>query len=121
LARRCDGPSWPFPELGQRNRQKISALVGLAPFNDDSGEHVGARHIRGGRSRVRVALHQAAVAAIRHCARIKAFYAGLKARGKPSRVALIAVARKILVLANALIRDMVPYEASAKLRLLKLT
>lgn len=102
-----------LPELGQRNRQQISALVGLAPFNDDSGEHTGQRHIRGGRSKVRVALYQAAVAAIRHCPRMKTFYAGLKARGKASRVALIAVARKILVLANALIRDMVPYRAPA--------
>lgn len=102
-----------LPELGQRNRQQISALVGLAPFNDDSGEHTGQRHIRGGRSKVRVALYQAAVAAIRHCPRMKTFYAGLKARGKASRVALIAVARKILVLANALIRDMQPYHTHA--------
>ena len=58
-------------------------------------------------------LYQAAVAAIRHCPRMKAFYAALKGRGKASRVALIAVARKLLVLANALIRDMVPYKAPA--------
>jgi transposase len=102
-----------LPELGQYNRQRIAALVGLAPFNDDSGTHTGQRHIRGGRSKVRVGLYQAAVAAIRHCPHMKAFYAALKARGKASRVALIAVARKILVLANALIRDMVPYKAQA--------
>lgn len=53
------------------------------------------------------------MAAVRHCPRMKAYYAGLKARGKASRVALIAVARKLLVLANALIRDMVPYRAPA--------
>lgn len=88
-------------------------MVGLAPFNDDSGVHSGQRHIRGGRSKVRVGLYQAAIAAIRHCPRMKAFYAGLKARGKASRVAIIAVARKLLVLANALIRDMVPYKATA--------
>lgn len=98
-----------LPELGQYNRQKITALVGLAPFNDDSGTQAGPRHIRGGRSKVRVGLDQAAVAAIRHCPRMKAFYAGLKARGKASRVALIAVARKLLVLANALVRDSRPY------------
>lgn len=73
----------------------------------------GGRHIRGGRSKVRVGLYQAAIAAIRHCPRMKAFYAALKARGKASRVAIIAVARKILVLANALIRDMKPYKALA--------
>jgi len=102
-----------LPELGRYSRQSIAALVGLAPFNDDSGVHSGQRHIRGGRSKVRVGLYQAAIAAIRHCPRMKAFYAGLKARGKASRVAIIAVARKLLVLANALIRDMVPYKATA--------
>jgi transposase len=102
-----------LPELGQYSRQTIAALVGLAPFNDDSGTHTGQRHIRGGRSKVRVGLYQAAIAAIRHCPHMKAFYAALKARGKASRVAIIAVARKLLVLANALIRDMVPYKAPA--------
>jgi transposase len=102
-----------LPELGQYNRQKITALVGLAPFNDDSGTHTGQRHIRGGRSKVRVGLYQAAIAAIRHCPRMKAFYATLKARGKASRVAIIAVARKLLVLANALVRDSRPYQAPA--------
>lgn len=102
-----------LPELGQYNRQTIAALVGLAPFNDDSGTHTGQRHIRGGRSKVRVGLYQAAIAAIRHCPRMKAFYTALKARGKASRVAIIAVARKLLVLANALIRDNKPYRAPA--------
>jgi transposase len=102
-----------LPELGRYNRQTIAALVGLAPFNDDSGTHSGPRHIRGGRKKVRLGLYQAAIAAIRHCPRMKAFYANLKARGKASRVAIIAVARKLLVLANALVRDMVPYRACA--------
>lgn len=102
-----------LPELGTTTRQRITALVGLAPFNDDSGDHSGVRHIRGGRSKVRRGLYQAAVAAIRHCPRMKAVYAALKARGKLSRVALIAVARKLLVLANALIRDMTPYQEPA--------
>lgn len=102
-----------LPELGQCTRQTIAALVGLAPFNDDSGNHAGQRHIRGGRGKVRVGMYQAAISAIRHCPRMKAFYAALKARGKASRVAIIAVARKLLVLANALIRDMKPYQAPA--------
>jgi len=102
-----------LPELGQRNRQTIAALVGLAPFNDDSGDHSGQRHIRGGRSKVRVGLYQAAIAAIRHCQRTKAYFAAFKARGKASRVAIIAIARKILVMANAMVRDMVPYRAPA--------
>jgi transposase len=102
-----------LPELGQRTRQAITALVGLAPFNDDSGRHTGQRHIRGGRHKVRLSLYQAAVSAIRHCPRMKAIYAGLKARGKASKVAIIAVARKILVLANALLRDKRPFHAPA--------
>jgi transposase len=102
-----------LPELGQYNRQTIAALVGLAPFNDDSGTHTGQRHIRGGRSKVRVALYQAAIPAIRYCPQMKAFYAALKARGKASRVAIIAVARKLLVLANAMIRDNKPYQVPA--------
>jgi transposase len=102
-----------LPELGRYNRQTIAALVGLAPYNDDSGDHNGQRHIRGGRAKVRVGLYQAAIAAIRHSASTKAFYASLKARGKASRVAIIAVARKLLVLANAMIRDMAPYKPSA--------
>jgi transposase len=102
-----------LPELGHRTRQSITALVGLAPFNDDSGQHAGQRRIRGGRSKVRLGLYQAAVSAIRHCPQMRAFYASLKARGKASKVAIIAVARKILVLANALLRDKKPYHIAA--------
>lgn len=102
-----------LPELGQGSRQAIAALVGLAPFADDSGACHRIRHIRGGRGKVRIALYQAAVAAIRYCPTMKAFYAALKARGKASKVALIAVARKILVLANALLRTMTPYNNRA--------
>lgn len=99
-----------LPELGQGGRQAITALVGLAPFADDSGASSRIRHIRGGRGKVRIALYQAAVAAVRYCPVMKAFYASLKARGKASKVALVAVARKLLVLANALLRNGTPYE-----------
>jgi transposase len=99
-----------LPELGQGTRQQISALVGLAPFNDDSGTTSHTRHIRGGRGKVRLALYQAAVVAIRHFPQMKDFYIRLKQRGKASKVALIAVARKLLVLANALVRSMKPYD-----------
>jgi transposase len=102
-----------LPELGQESRQKVSALVGLAPYCDDSGKESHTRHIRGGRGKVRLALYQAAVVAIRHCAEMKEFYIRLKARGKAPKLALIAVARKLLVLANALIRTMKPYEPRA--------
>lgn len=102
-----------LPELGQCTRQEIASLVGLAPFNDDSGDRTGQRHIRGGRHKVRLGMYQAAIAAIRHCPRMKALYAAMKARGKVSRVAIIAIARKLLVLANALVRDMTPYQQPA--------
>jgi transposase len=99
-----------LPELGQGGRQSITALVGLAPFADDSGAVSRIRHIRGGRAKVRIALYQAAVAAVRYCPSMTAFYASLKARGKATKVALIAVARKLLVLANALLRNNTPYQ-----------
>jgi len=99
-----------LPELGKGTRRSIAALVGLAPFADDSGASSRIRHIRGGRAKVRIALYQAAVAAIRYCPTMKSFYASLKARGKATRVALIAVARKLLVLANALLRTGIPYQ-----------
>lgn len=99
-----------LPELGDGDRRRITALVGLAPFNDDSGTESHVRHIRGGRGKVRRGLYQAAVVAIRHCPLMKEVYVRLKQRGKASKVALIAVARKLLVLANALIRTMKPYE-----------
>lgn len=100
-----------LPELGTGSRQALAALVGLAPYADDSGDRKQTRHIRGGRGKVRRALYQAAVSAIRYCPTMRAFYAGLKGRGKATKIALIAVARKILVLANALLRDGKPYEA----------
>src|SRR5882724_8921333 len=99
-----------LPELGKGTRRSIAALVGLAPFADDSGASSRIRHIRGGRAKVRMALYQAAVAAVRYCPTMKSFYASLKARGKATRVALIAVARKLLVLANALLRTGIPYQ-----------
>lgn len=98
-----------LPELGTGTRRSIAALVGLAPFADDSGTVRGGRHIRGGRGKARIALYQAA-AAIRYCPTMRAFYAALKGRGKASKVALVAVARKILVLANALIRAGTTYQ-----------
>ena len=97
-----------LPELGRGSRQSIAALVGLAPFADDSGTCIRTRHIRGGRGKVRIALYQAAVAAIRYCPVMKAFYAALKARGKATEVALTAVAGKLLVQADALLRDGTP-------------
>lgn len=93
------------PELGALSPKKIAALAGLAPFNLDSGLFRGRRRIKGGRKRVRDALYMAAVAAIRHNPRITPLYRRLRQAGKPAKLALIAVARKLLIIANAIIRD----------------
>jgi transposase len=85
-----------LPELGQLNRRKIAAIVGVAPFNDDSGTHSGARHIQGGRATVRAALYMATLVAVRHDPLLKARYEHLKQRGKPKKVALVACLRTML-------------------------
>jgi transposase len=100
-----------MPELGQRSPKTIAALAGLAPINQDSGLKRGQRSIRGGRKRVREALYMAAVAAARSKSRFGADYRRLRAAGKPAKLALIAIARKLLITANAIIRDQQPYAA----------
>lgn len=94
-----------LPELGKVNNKQIAALVGLAPFNRDSGLMRGRRSIVGGRAHVRTALYMAAVTAVRHNHTIKAFYDRLIAAGKPVKVALTACARKLLIILNAMVRD----------------
>lgn len=94
-----------LPELGHRSSKTIAALAGLAPFNRDSGRVRGRRVIRGGRKRVRDALYMAALAATRSQSRFRAEYRKLRAAGKPAKVALIAIARKLLVTLNAMARD----------------
>lgn len=99
-----------LPELGTASGRQLAALCGLAPFNRDSGRHSGPRSIRGGRSHVRVALYQAALTAMRCNAPLRGVYQGLLARGKAKKVALIAVARRLLVILNALVRDGTPWQ-----------
>ena len=94
-----------LPELGTLSRQKIAALVGLAPFNRDSGRFRGRRHIFGGRSDVRSILYMAALSGIRYNPVLKAFYDRLIAKGKLPKVALTACMRKLLTILNAIIRD----------------
>jgi transposase len=93
------------PELGKLNRQQISALVGLAPFNRDSGTHRGKRSISGGRKSVRCVLYMAALAARRCNPVIKAFADRLAQHGKPFKVVLTACMRKLLVIVNALVKS----------------
>lgn len=102
-----------LPELGTLNRKKIAALVGLAPFNRDSGALRGRRAIWGGREAVRSVLYMAALTAIRCNPVFKAFYARLRAVGKPAKVAITATMRKLLVTLNAMLRDGAPWKPLA--------
>lgn len=92
------------PELGQLSRREISALVGVAPVNRDSGTMRGRRTIFGGRMGVRTALYMAALVATRFNPVIKAFYTRLVTAGKPKKVALVACMRKLLTILNAMLR-----------------
>lgn len=93
-----------LPELGQLNRQKIAALVGVAPFNHDSGNHRGKRRIFGGRTSVRSVLYMATLSAIRHNPVIKEFYQHLLDKGKLKKVAITACMRKLLVILNTMVK-----------------
>ncbi|PMB20391.1 IS110 family transposase [Fischerella thermalis] len=99
-----------LPELGQVSHRAIAALAGLAPVRCESGDWVGRARVRGGRPRVRRLLYQAAVVASTHDGRWRAVYEGLLGRRKVKKVALCAVARQLLVVLNAMVRDGRAYE-----------
>jgi transposase len=94
-----------LPELGSLTRRQIAALVGLAPLNCDSGTHKGKRKIWGGRAALRAALYMCAVTASQHNPVIRPFYQKLLRAGKPSKVALTACMRRILVILNAMMKS----------------
>jgi transposase len=94
-----------LPELGSLSRRQIGKLAGLAPLNHDSGELRGQRHIAGGRAAVRRALYMAALTAITHNRILKTFHQRLVQKGKPGKVALTAVMRKLLTLLNAALKN----------------
>lgn len=99
-----------MPELGALDRRQIAALAGLAPWTRQSGQWRGRSFIGGGRAPVRAALHMGAVTAARHNPVLRAFYERLIAAGKPKMVALVALARKLLTILNAIIRDQRPWQ-----------
>jgi transposase len=103
------------PELGELNGREVSALVGVAPINRDSGTMRGKRTIFGGRPAVRKVLFMAALVASRHNPVIKAFYVRLLAAGKPKKLALTACARKLLTILNAMARTGKPFNAALHL------
>lgn len=102
-----------LPELGRLTRQQISALVGIAPFNDDSGGRRGVRHIKGGRAAVRTVLYMGALVGVRYNPVLKRFYQRLRAAGKPAKVALVACMRKLLTILNAMVRSNTPWRLDA--------
>ena len=100
-----------MPELGTLDRRKVAALAGLAPIARDSGLRENRRVIKGGRGQVRRALYMAAVASLKtDKSPLKARYAQLVARGKPSKLALTALMRSMLVTLNAMLRAKAPWK-----------
>lgn len=98
-----------LPELGQLSRQQVAALVGVAPFNRDSGTMRGRRRIAGGRASVRTVLYMATVSALKCNPVIRSFKDHLVAQGKPAKVAIVACMRKLLTILNAILRDHRPW------------
>lgn len=98
-----------MPELGQLDNKQVASLAGLAPQARDSGQHRGKRHIRGGRAILRQALYMPALVAARFNVDLKTKYQAMIAAGKPAKVAITAVMRKLIILANALLRANRPW------------
>lgn len=103
-----------LPELGLLTRQKIAALVGVAPFNQDSGRHRGERHISGGRAAVRTTLYMAALVGVRWNPVLRVFYQRLRTNGKSAKVALVACMRKLLTMLNAMARTNTLWRVTAR-------
>lgn len=99
-----------LPELGLLNHKAIAALVGVAPYNHDSGSFKGKRFIQGGRSALRRVLYMSALSSIRFNPDMKIFYKRLREAGKPAKVALIAVLRKLLSVVNSVVKRQTPWE-----------
>ncbi len=104
-----------LPELGTLDRKRVAALVGVAPFNRDSGTRRGRRAVWGGRASVRAVLYMATVVAVRHNPVIKAFYERLLTAGKAKKVALTACMRKLLTMLNAMLKHRTPWGQQAPL------
>ena len=102
-----------MPELGQLGNRQAAALLGVAPFARDSGRRHGTRHIRGGRQRPRNVLYMAALSAAMHNPDLQRVCRRLKAAGKSHKVAIVAVMRKLIILANVLLRDARPWAETA--------
>jgi transposase len=104
-----------LPELGILNRQKISALVGAAPFNNDSGNFNGKRQISGGRMEVRNTLYMATLTAVQWNEKVKIFYLRLLKAGKPKKLAHVAAMHKFLLIINATVKEYFNRKGTAEL------
>ena len=102
-----------LPELGSLNRKQVAALVGVAPFNNDSGASKGRRRIWGGRGQVRSLLYMCVLSGLRYNPVIQAFYRHLLKAGKPTKVAMVACMRKLLILLNAMLRSQQAWRAES--------
>lgn len=94
-----------MPELGRINRKQAASLLGVAPFNHDSGEKQGRRQVVGGRAKIRDVLYMAVIAGIRFNVKIKSFYHKLVDSGKKSKVAIVACMRKLIVILNSMLKN----------------
>lgn len=99
-----------LPELGKLSHKAISALVGVAPFNRDSGKFKGKRFIQGGRAKLRHVLYMSAIASTRWNPELQKFYTRLRNSGKPAKIAIVAVARKLLTMANSVMLRQTPWQ-----------
>jgi transposase len=102
-----------LPEIKEANPEQLAALVGIAPINRDSGRYSGRRFIQGGRSSLRKALYMAALPSVRFNPTLKSFYERLRAKGKPAKLALVAVMRKLLLVAASVLRRQEPWKETA--------
>jgi len=100
-----------LPELGRLNRAEVAKLVGVAPLNHDSGRLRGARMIAGGRAALRRVLYMAGLSAVRANPLLRAYYRHLRNAGKPAKVALVAVMRKLLLILNAMVKTQSPWRS----------
>jgi len=106
-----------LPELGTLNRQEIAALAGLAPYDDESGRFKGRRKCQGGRQLVKKAMYQAALSASRHNPHLKPTYERLTKKGKMKKIALVAVARKLLTHLNSIVEMLFRTKANSGLNI----
>lgn len=101
-----------MPELGKLNQKEIAALVGVAPFANESGKYKGKRRIRDGRKEVRDLLYMGTLVAMKYCEKIREFNKRLEEKGKAFKVRAVACMRKLLVIVNAMVRDQLPFRTA---------